>query len=139
MPLQVTCHEDCLGSFDNATQWNRAWCTSQPGCIYSNSSGCTVPGQETLSGEGWIGVVLSLAGDIVINVGMNAMKYAHNSNTDEETGEPIKHYLSLPLWYVPDRNQPIVSEPLSSCASKRVFPQKLVALECAYKISFHSC
>ena len=45
------------------------------------------------------GVLLSLVGDIIINVGMNAMKYAHNINEDPATGKPIKHFTRIPWWW----------------------------------------
>ena len=46
------------------------------------------------------GVVLSLVGDIVINIGMNAMKHAHNINTDPDTQSPIKHFTKIPWWWI---------------------------------------
>ena len=45
------------------------------------------------------GVLLSLVGDIIINVGMNSMKYAHNINEDPATGKPIKHFTRIPWWW----------------------------------------
>ena len=45
-------------------------------------------------------MVLSLIGDIIINVGMNSMKHAHNINTDPETNEPIKHFTRIPWWWI---------------------------------------
>lgn len=44
--------------------------------------------------------MLSLVGDIIINVGMNAMKHAHNINTDPDTNEPIKHFTRIPWWWI---------------------------------------
>jgi hypothetical protein len=41
--------------------------------------------------------MLSLIGDIIINVGMNSMKWAHMQNTDPDTGKPIKHFAPIPL------------------------------------------
>ena len=46
------------------------------------------------------GVMLSLIGDIVINIGMNSMKHAHNINTNPETGKPFKHFTLIPWWWV---------------------------------------
>ena len=46
------------------------------------------------------GVMLSLIGDIIINIGMNAMKHAHNINTDPETNAPIKHFTRIPWWWM---------------------------------------
>jgi len=44
--------------------------------------------------------MLSLIGDIIINVGMNSMKWAHMQNTDPDTGKPIKHFARIPWWWV---------------------------------------
>ena len=45
-------------------------------------------------------MALSLIGDIIINVGMNSMKHAHNINTDPETNKPIKHFTRIPWWWI---------------------------------------
>lgn len=60
---------------------------------------CHINSSETFGGNGWIGVVLSMVGDIIINIGMNAMKHAHNINQDPVTKEPIKHFIYVPWWW----------------------------------------
>ena len=42
-----------------------------------------------------IGIVLSLVADIIVNIGMNSMKYAHNVNINDD-GEPVKSFLLVP-------------------------------------------
>ncbi|KAJ1475058.1 magnesium transporter NIPA-domain-containing protein [Baffinella frigidus] len=93
--LRVTCHEDCLMEVTNST------CLEHFGCVWDqDASHCQIDKNNTVDGQGWIGVLLSLLGDIIINIGMNSMKYAHNGNQHEITGDPIRHYLRLPLWWV---------------------------------------
>lgn len=99
--LRVTCHEDCLMEVTNST------CLEHFGCVWDqDASHCQIDKNNTVDGQGWIGVLLSLLGDIIINIGMNSMKYAHNGNQHEITGDPIRHYLRLPLWYHPDQPPP---------------------------------
>jgi hypothetical protein len=43
--------------------------------------------------------VLSLVADIIVNIGMNAMKHAHNINTAED-GSPLKSFLYVPWWWI---------------------------------------
>eukprot|EP00292_Cryptomonas_paramecium_P033511 CAMPEP_0113709998 /NCGR_PEP_ID=MMETSP0038_2-20120614/29901_1 /TAXON_ID=2898 /ORGANISM="Cryptomonas paramecium" /LENGTH=344 /DNA_ID=CAMNT_0000635983 /DNA_START=281 /DNA_END=1312 /DNA_ORIENTATION=- /assembly_acc=CAM_ASM_000170 len=47
----------------------------------------------------WIGILLSVIGNVIINAGMNAMKHAHNINQDQHSKEPIKHFASIPWWW----------------------------------------
>ena len=44
-------------------------------------------------------MVLAVIGNIIINIGMNSMKHAHNINSDPETGKPIKHFSRIPWWW----------------------------------------
>jgi len=60
---------------------------------------CGISSSQEFDGKAWIGVMLSLIGDIIINVGMNAMKHAHNINTDPETKKPLKHFTRVPWWW----------------------------------------
>ena len=113
--LSVTCHEDCLLEMTNTT------CLAHFGCAWDPvESHCQINKDATVDGQGWIGVLLSLLGDIIINIGMNSMKYAHNGNMHETTGEPIQHYLRLPLWYNP--RQPPRSQSTTRAENPRPLP-----------------
>lgn len=37
--------------------------------------------------------------DVIVNIGMNAMKHAHNINTSAD-GKPIKSFLMIPWWWI---------------------------------------
>ena len=54
-------------------------------------------------GEGsntiWVGVVASVASNVIIGVSMNVQKLAHNRNQDG-AGDPVRHFTMLPLWWV---------------------------------------
>jgi len=56
-------------------------------------------GEGQITKDAWIGIILSLLGDIIINVGMNCMKYAHNINIDPESKMPLKHFTRIPWWW----------------------------------------
>ena len=45
-------------------------------------------------------MLLAVIGNIIINIGMNSMKHAHNINSDPETGKPIKHFARIPWWWI---------------------------------------
>ena len=45
-------------------------------------------------------MVLAVIGNIIINIGMNSMKHAHNINSDPETGKPMQHFARIPWWWV---------------------------------------
>uniref|UniRef100_A0A7S4P4L0 DUF803-domain-containing protein n=1 Tax=Guillardia theta TaxID=55529 RepID=A0A7S4P4L0_GUITH len=91
MTLDITCNHVCPKLLTNAT------CTAFHGCKWTPEGKCTL-GQSVTSSI-WIGIILSLVADIVINIGMNAMKYAHNTNMDDE-GRPIKSFFLVPCWWI---------------------------------------
>lgn len=75
------------------------------GCVWTNATdvsdgSCRIEASQEFSGKAWIGVLLSLVGDIIINIGMNAMKHAHNINTDPVTEKPIKHFTLISWWWI---------------------------------------
>ena len=99
MVLPVTCHYTC------PTLPNASVCEAMMGCVWANATdvsdgSCGIAKSQEFSGKAWIGVLLSLIGDIIINIGMNAMKHAHNINTDPATEKPIKHFTLIPWWWV---------------------------------------
>jgi len=96
MGLDYTCHQVCGKQISNET------CSSFSGCrwdtehdVYSCMPGEAGGGKSTI----WIGVILSLLTNFVINIGMNAVKYAHNINTNDD-GTPIKSFVFVPWWWV---------------------------------------
>lgn len=61
MVLQVTCHEQC------PDQISIGACHEKYGCEWMNATQtCHINSSETFGGNGWIGVVLSMVGDIII-------------------------------------------------------------------------
>lgn len=77
------------------------------GCVWANATvndgwqgQCRISSAQEFTGKAWIGVLLSLLGDIVINIGMNAMKWAHMQAMDPGTGKPIKHFSRIPWWWL---------------------------------------
>mmetsp|Transcript_17476 Transcript_17476/g.39575 ORF Transcript_17476/g.39575 Transcript_17476/m.39575 type:complete len:490 (-) Transcript_17476:242-1711(-) len=91
--LNVPCHEHC------PLQNSSAACLSLNGCLWNNVTNSCYIGEGQITNDAWIGIILSLLGDIIINVGMNCMKYAHNINIDPETGKPLKHFTSITWWW----------------------------------------
>jgi len=63
--------------------------------VYSCTPGEAGGGKSTI----WIGIILSLVADIIVNIGMNSMKHAHNIHTSPD-GSPIKSFLAVPWWWI---------------------------------------
>ena len=91
--LDITCQNVCGKQLTNAT------CTAFSGCRWALDGVCTTGGDVGGPATIWIGVVLSLVADVIVNIGMNAMKHAHNINTAED-GTPLRSFLTIPWWWV---------------------------------------